>query len=91
MNGACPQIACQPKGEVCGDNFCGPDEQCCSASCGICGPKGGVCPQIQCKHDGQKCGNAFCHAGDFCCNAGCSQCEPQGSRSALQTCTLIGS
>jgi hypothetical protein len=36
-------------GVACGKNTCSAGEICCSASCGICGPRGGACPAIVCQ------------------------------------------
>jgi hypothetical protein len=35
-------------GVACGPKTCGEGQICCSASCGICGTKGGACPAIAC-------------------------------------------
>jgi hypothetical protein len=42
--------ACVPDavGVPCGSRTCDAGQICCSASCGICGVKGGLCPQIAC-------------------------------------------
>lgn len=37
-----------PGGVACGKKTCASDQICCSASCGICGSKGGACPAIAC-------------------------------------------
>lgn len=71
----------------CGDTTCAADEKCCSASCGICEPKGGLCPAIACELDAsvpkETCAAALCPSGTFCDDStGTVACKPLPSCAA---------
>ena len=65
----------------CGAKTCGADEQCCSASCGICEPQGGLCPAIACLPDAGPpkvtCASTLCKTGTYCDDiTGTPECKP---------------
>jgi hypothetical protein len=85
---------------ACGSETCAADEKCCSASCGICEPRGGACPAIACpvvdaEVPKQTCANTKCPARTYCDDiTGTAECKQLPSCdtvkcTATTTCELV--
>jgi hypothetical protein len=71
-------------GVACGKTTCSANQICCSASCGICGPRGGLCPAIACVPDPVPPGDGGTCVQNVACIKGTSwsptacKCVPEG-------------
>ena len=84
----------------CGTASCGADETCCSASCGLCEPKGGACPAIACVEQdagapAPSCVAALCPEDAYCDDSsGSAECKQLPSCKTVKctadtTCELV--
>jgi hypothetical protein len=85
---------------ACGSETCSADEKCCSASCGICEPRGGACPAIACPVvdaavPKQTCADTKCPVRTYCDDVtGTAECKPLPSCDTVKctastTCELV--
>lgn len=85
---------------ACGSETCAADEKCCSASCGLCEPRGSACPALVCPGfdagvPKQTCANTKCPAKTYCDDiTGTAECLPLPSCDTVKctpttTCELV--
>jgi hypothetical protein len=85
---------------ACGSETCAADEKCCSASCGLCEPRGNACPAFVCPgfdagFPKQTCANTKCPAKTYCDDiTGTAECLPLPSCDTVKctpttTCELV--